>query len=477
MKNFTLLFAGLFLILLGVGAQDINSNLKFSRAMDSLELINYIDSIAEAEFLAGFSAVAVCGNQITWKHNYGYQNVEDVIPVDDSTIFTLYSLAKPVTSATLMHMADRNLIDIDNNINDYLPFNVTNPDFPLNIISARQLMSHVSSIRDLNIYNNITYGADSPIPLGTYLAGYLVPGGTYWDPSNYRESGPPGNTYEYCNIGLALAGYLVDTLAEGSFTEYCRDSILLPLEMNTAAYLISELDTNHWARWYSLSPTHQWIHDPYFGIPWYPAASLCATLPELTNFMIMMMNGGAFKNSQLLVESSVEEMCTQQFPEAGGEYGLGVSMKNLNGRDLLGHIGGANEMRWCEDKNTGVIFLCNMSSLGVVPRNQIMQALLDYAGLFTALPENNDAAYIDFQVYPNPVINSVNLSFNLEGSAEGTSISIYDLCGRDILTQELSGQSSGQYMVSIDMSGYPQGTYLIRLKSERNIGVKKVIKR
>jgi len=377
----------------------------------------------------------------------------------------------------LMHMADKNIIDIDNNINDYLPFNVTNPDFPLNIISARQLMSHVSSIRDLNIYNNITYGADSPIPLGTYFAGYLVPGGTYWDPLNYRESDPPGNKYEYCNIGLALAGYLTDTLAEGSFTEYCRDSILLPLEMNTAAYLISELDTNHWARWYSLSPDHQWIQDPYFGIPWYPAASLCATSLELTNFMIMMMNGGAFKNSQLLAESSVNEMCTRQFPEAGGEYGLGVSLKNLNGRDLLGHMGGANEMRWSEDENTGAIFLCNMSSLGVVPRNQIMQALLDYAGLFTTVPENSDAAYIDFQVYPNPATNRVNLSFNLEGSADGSSISIYDLCGRDILTRAFSGKSEGQYRVSIDMSGYPTGTYLIKFATKDQVGIKKLVKR
>jgi ELWxxDGT repeat protein len=85
---------------------------------------------------------------------------------------------------------------------------------------------------------------------------------------------------------------------------------------------------------------------------------------------------------------------------------------------------------------------------------------------------NTDAiSYLSLQVYPNPAIDKINISFN-RGSFN--SISIYGISGNIVSNQEIKAEENN---VSLDISHIPSGIYFVKLISnDGDIEVLKVLK-
>lgn len=73
------------------------------------------------------------------------------------------------------------------------------------------------------------------------------------------------------------------------------------------------------------------------------------------------------------------------------------------------------------------------------------------------------------RVYPNPVMNSLNIEF--ETINTDTEVEIYSTNGQ-LMYKDVEYRNFGINKVSVDMSNYPTGMYIVRLGNE----VKKVIK-
>ena len=115
---------------------------------DSVELDSLIDTIMIEKHLPGVATWASLYGEVIWQKCYGYANLEDSIPVADTTIFALRSISKTVTGTAIMQLWERGEFDLDEDINNYLPdtFEVNNPFYPDSIITFRMLMTHTSSI-------------------------------------------------------------------------------------------------------------------------------------------------------------------------------------------------------------------------------------------------------------------------------------------------------------------------------------------
>ena len=247
--------------------------------------------------IPGLAASIIKDGEIYWTGAYGFANIEDSIEVTDSTLFMLASTSKTVTGVALMQLWEKGLFDLDDDINNYLPFEVHNPNFPDSVITFRMLLTHTSSIND-NWSVMPYYVGDSPIPLGQYLEDYLVPGGAYYYPANYNNFAP-GTTWDYCNIAVALVGYLVERLTAGNFSTYTKDSIFIPLEMNETAWFLSELDTTHIARPYTYSGGNYQAH-AHYGYSDYPSGQLRTSTLQLSKFLTAFMQGGEINNTRIL---------------------------------------------------------------------------------------------------------------------------------------------------------------------------------
>jgi CubicO group peptidase (beta-lactamase class C family) len=101
----------------------------------------------------GLAAAKVENGKISWTRHCGFQDIQQKIPVTDSTVFHIASISKTVTAAAVMQLEAKGYFKLDDDVNRFLPFRVVNPSFPAAPITFRQLLRHRTSIAD-NILMN-----------------------------------------------------------------------------------------------------------------------------------------------------------------------------------------------------------------------------------------------------------------------------------------------------------------------------------
>ena len=114
MKNLSLFLVMLFLTP-SYGSQKSNRmlhdvinlnqlDLETTHLRDETQLLNFIQSTMDAQFIPGLSISIAKGGSIVWNKHFGYANINDSTLVDKNTMFILSSASKTVTGASLMHL-------------------------------------------------------------------------------------------------------------------------------------------------------------------------------------------------------------------------------------------------------------------------------------------------------------------------------------------------------------------------------------
>ena len=124
-------------------ALDKNMN-NFDSLMTNLKIKRYM------RIMDVPSAVAcvIKNNSVIWSDSYGYSNVYQRKKATLDSIYIIGSNSKSVVGTAFMQLYERGLVDLDENINSYLPFEIFNPNYPDINITARMLLAHQSSLSD-----------------------------------------------------------------------------------------------------------------------------------------------------------------------------------------------------------------------------------------------------------------------------------------------------------------------------------------
>lgn len=302
-------------------------------------------------------------------------NIEENIPVTPQTLFLVGSVSKPVTATALMQLYDQGKFQLDDDINDYLPFKVHVPAYPQSSITFRQLLNHTSSIKDNKSYINcpekcdygaslipfVTRGADSPISLADFTKGYLQKDGAYYEENKNFEFGAPGTINEYSNMGIVVAGYLVEVISGKQFYRYCHDRIFAPLDMHKSSWKLAGIDYSILAVPYDKSKSG-YVPYGHYGEPDYPDGMLRTSVVELANFLATYMQDGLYNHQQVLKSSTVRDMLKPQ-TSLDKSQGLVWYRDSIKGKTVWGHDGsdnGACAGMWFDpEENEGVIVMAN----------------------------------------------------------------------------------------------------------------------
>lgn len=323
----------------GGRAQDIET------ARDTGSLDAFINGqMANARF-PGLAACVVKNGKVVFSRAYGMADIEQQRPATPFTLFLLGSVAKTVTAAAVMHLQDQGRINLDEDINAYLPFAVRNPRFPAAAITPRMLLAHTSSIRDEEVIYGYLYtaesgGGDSPIALDVFIENYLSPGGDWYDPDQSFYADAPGTQGRYSNVGYALAGYLVEVVSGLPFNVYCQEHLFRPLGMSGASWFMRGLDPANVAMPYQYLQGIGHLPQGHYGYPTYPDGQLRVSVTQFGHFLAMMMSGGEYNGTRVLSRASVDEMMRVQYPEIWRDMGLGWWFGQVGGRAALGADGG-----------------------------------------------------------------------------------------------------------------------------------------
>lgn len=343
----------------------------------SLHLHRFVREQMRRAMTPGISVAIVQGEEIVWSTGAGWADREQGIRVTPHTVFMLASVSKTVTCAGVMTLVEDGALDLDADVNDYLPFEVHIPTHPDAANTMRMLLTHTSAIRDRykvwgTPYSNPTLYShgDSPVTLGAFERSYLVPGESrYREGANFYER-RPGRSYAYSNIAVALAGYVAEVVAGKDFDELCQERILKPLGMGRSGYRLADISTTNLAMPYKLDRDTGGFN-PYFqyGYPDYPDGALRTSAVHLAKWLGAFMNHGRFDGVRVLEHGTVREIRRNQLPEiASWHQGLIWYGSAPQGYFRMGHTGGdygvSTRMFFRPDRELGVVSLTNADLAG-----------------------------------------------------------------------------------------------------------------
>jgi len=398
MKNILLL--GLIISTLvscnGNKNSDSNKNKVSQTAIDSLTY--KLNEIEKKTVIPGFTTNIVQGNNTIYSKGFGYSDIANKQKFTPQTVHTIASISKTFIGVAIMKLVEDGKLNLDDPINNYLPFKIISPHFPNTDITIKHLVTHTSSLngdfddgekRPSELLEKSKYSADemptdlaediyywdgTAIPLDLYIKQVFTPNGKWYVESNFSNF-KPGEKYEYSNEGSNLAGLIVETVSGMSFSEFTKKYIFQPLEMSNTYWEYIELDSTV-SKLYTLyekDSTEQLFEFPRAIDSGQPCGDLKSNADDLSKYLIEMMNGFKGKG-KLLDAESYKTLLTPQLSSSkfekidksalNDEYDVGVfwAISEPGYRIHKGGSIGVFSILYFNPKNDiGVVSFCNLA--------------------------------------------------------------------------------------------------------------------
>jgi len=329
-----------------------------------------INKIMTEYDLPSVSACVIKDNAIVWVQSYGYSDKENQKEASDETIYHVASISKLFIATAIMQLEEQGKINIDEDINNYIPISIRNPHFPEISITARMLLTHNSGIAWPQTYREALgiwdhFEPDQAPAPSEWVPQFLIPLGKYYNPYIWKNTSP--GTFElYSNIGSNVLAYMVEQISGQNFRDYCMQNIFIPLNMQNTSYNYSDLALNKIAVLYNNNNT---IQEP-FDDRIYASGGLKTTIQDLSRFMITYLNKGELDGQRILQETTVEKMLEIQNEMSGICLLWRASLGNW-----VGHTGGmagaATIAEIHPESKTGLIIFCNKHSNTVYQGHEI----------------------------------------------------------------------------------------------------------
>ncbi len=270
------------------------------------ELETWLDQFMAEEMeklhIPGVTFSVVQNGEVLFAKGYGYADLEQKIPVvADRTLFRVGSISKLFTATAIMQLLEQELLNLDDDVNQYLPNFQLKNNYPQPVTIAN-LLTHTAGFDERLIGVGALETKDI-IPLGEYLAAKM--------PARILN---PGREIIYSNHGYALLGYIVEVIAGMPFSQYIDENILQPLEMNHSSFALpSHLESNLALsyRYKEKQKTYQALPLKHIQVP--PAGALNATATDIANFALAHLQDGRFKSQRILATTTAQLMQQQKF--------------------------------------------------------------------------------------------------------------------------------------------------------------------
>lgn len=271
---------------------------------------------------------------------FGLADIKQQRKLTPDTPMHLASVSKLFTASALVQLFERRGLSLDRDVNDFIDFPVRNPRYPNLPITPRQLITHTSSISDEG-YGDYSVEGDPKESLAHFLKDYLVEGGKAHALDKSFLKAKPGRKWDYCNVAVALAGYVVERAGKQDFAAYTQANLLEPLGIHNAHWYLREFAPDVLAKPYKFE-NGAFVELPQEGYPDVPAGMLRCSVNDLAK-MLHAMLGGKTGPHPILSRQAVAAMLRRQVDRKIVSYqGLGWVSEDIGGHAYVGHSGSDN---------------------------------------------------------------------------------------------------------------------------------------
>lgn len=308
--------------------------------------------------IPSFSAALVHDQELVWSAARGMAHPDRGVEATPETLYSICSISKLFTSVSVMQLRDRGALDLRDEIADHLPWYAVEQRFEGSPpVTVEGVLTHSAGLpRESN--HPYWTGPDFPFPTREEIVDEL---------GEQRTLYPARRYFQYSNLGLTLAGELVEELSGTAYADYVRSNVLEPLGMHdTFTEMPEEHRGGRLATGYGAFTRKGAREEVAFfqarGIA--PAAGYASTAQDLARFASWQFRLEG-DGEEVLHAHTLDEMHRVHYVDPGFNtfWGLGFSVNRRNDKTFVGHGGSCpgfrSQLVLQKDEKIATVFLAN----------------------------------------------------------------------------------------------------------------------
>jgi CubicO group peptidase (beta-lactamase class C family) len=282
-----------------------------------------IDSAVRAAMgarrIPGLQLAVIKYGLIIKKGNYGFANLEDRIPVTDSTLFSIASMSKAFTCAGILLLMEDGKLNLDDSVAKYID------SLPVswNGMTIRRLMNHTSGLRDdWDEGDNFFYAKNTDSAMFAALKA---------EPLKFQ----PGQGFSY-TCGPFILGLIIAKVSGEAYPDFMKHRIFDKLGMTNSCINNADSIIYNRAAGYILRD-EKIVHGRQISA----AAQARGDVGVLTTVTDMLKWYAALQDSSLLKQSSIDQMFAPGllYDSSKTAYGFGWFLSPYRDHALITHDG------------------------------------------------------------------------------------------------------------------------------------------
>lgn len=331
--------------------------------------------MVETGYVAGVNCMVLQHGRELAYYEAGYRDVAGSKKMTRDTIFRLYSMTKPVTSAAAMILLEEGKIDLLDPVSKFLPgfqdqyviengvkIPVTKPATIQNLLNMTSGLvypgeGNPAEIRNTPLMEEIIAKLSTPEALKTV------------DIANRIGELPlafmPGTTWQY-GLSADVLGAVIEVVSGMSYGEFLKKRIFEPLGMQDTAFYVPAARQDRLAKVYRETEdglveehfSHLGIQNTMEREPAFESggAGLTSTIDDYARFTQMLLQKGEYQGRRILSPETVRFMTTAHVSaqqqrgvetwESLAGYTYGNLMRIMTSPESAGGLGSLGEYGW-----------------------------------------------------------------------------------------------------------------------------------
>ena len=289
---------------------------------------------------------------------FGMQDVAAATPIEYDTIFRIYSMTKPITSAAVMMLYEEGHFQLSTPISEFVPF------FKDMKVYTEDGSAVLDAEREITIKHLLTHTAGliyesdrENHPIDQQYEDADLYGGDLTNMIRKLGRIPllhhPGDAWHY-GMSTDILGYLVQIVSGMPLETFLKTRIFEPLGMKDTGFSVKVENANRYSKVYEFGEAGELqaiekVHAATGPLSFFHSGGggLLSTAPDYLRFCQMIRNDGELDGTRLLGRKTVELITMNHVPpdwlapkRTGTGFGLGFSVvTDVAETHTLGSVG------------------------------------------------------------------------------------------------------------------------------------------
>ncbi len=313
------------------------------------QIDTFINAYIDFYDIPGVSLAIIEDGKMSYHSTYGVQNTYTQEPVTSETIFEAASITKPVFAFTVMRLAEREIIDLDRPLHEYLPFEEIEYDERYKKITARMVLSHKTGFPN-------------------------------WRSGKMELLFEPGTEFGYSGEGFEYLKRVVEHITSKEIVKTLNEEVIRPLELKNVFFEKSDHLFKVVAHGHDDNYPHKVSLPNKAGMAW----SMHTEAKSFSDFAIALLKKKGLKE-KTYSDMFYKHTVTDKYEEMKSEdwksfFGLGVQIEKTPYGTTFGHGGNNGDFK-CEFKvyeglGKGFVIFTNGNTGGELAYKALEQFLI-----------------------------------------------------------------------------------------------------